>query len=391
MAFWGRKKNQYKNATVKERITMVTERGNGFYSWNGKLFESDMVRSCVRPLSTAIGKLQATHIRRNPDRTIQKNPEPYMRMLLEEPNPFMCGQVMREKVTNQLSLNRNAFILIVRDSFGLPMELYPIPAVGADAIYKSSNLYLKFYYQNGKSSIFPYGDIIHLRMDFCNNDIFGENPAKALTGLMNIVSTTDQGVIKAIKNGSVIRWLLKYKTPLRPEDLKKNVQEFVDNYMDTESDTFGAAGVDSKADVERVEPKDYVPNAAQSDRTKERIYSFFNTNEKIVKSTATEAEWNTYFEMVVEPLALQWSNEFTRKLFTRRERGCGNKIYFDANNLHAATLQTKLQLREMVDRGAMTDNEWRDTMNLSPIDGGDVPIRRLDTRPITEGGDDNEN
>ena len=388
MPFFTRSKNHYKDATVTERITMVTERGNGFYAWNGKLFESDMVRSCIRPLSTAIGKLQATHVRKNSDGTIQKNPEAYMRMLLEEPNPFMSGQVMQEKVTNLLSLNRNAFILIVRDSFGMPIELYPIPAVGADAIYKSGNLYLKFYYQNGKSSIFPYTEIIHLRMDFCSNDIFGESSAKALTSLMNIVTTTDQGVIKAIKNGSVIRWLLKYKTPLRPEDLKSNVKEFVDNYMDTESETFGAAGVDGKADAVRVEPKDYVPNAAQSDRTKERIYSFFNTNEKIVKSTATEAEWNTYFEMVVEPLALQWSNEFTRKLFSRRERGCGNRIFFDANNLHAATLQTKLQLREMVDRGAMLPNEWRETMNLSPVDGGDVPIRRLDTRPTTEGGDE---
>lgn len=390
MAFFSRGKKRYKDATVTERITMVTEKGNGFYSWNGKLFESDMVRSCIRPLSTAIGKLQATHIRKNPNGIIQKNPEAYMRVLLEEPNPFMSGQVMQEKVSNQLELNRNAFILIVRDSFGIPVELYPIPAVGADAIFKNSELFLKFYYQNGKSSVFPYTEIIHLRLDVFGNDIFGEGSGKALTSLMNIVTTTDQGVIKAIKNSGIIRWLLKYTTPLRPEDLKANVKEFVDNYMNIESDTFGAAGVDAKADAIRIEPKDYVPNASQTDRTKERIYAFFNTNEKIVKSTATEEEWNTYFEMVVEPRALQWSNEFTRKLFTRRERGCGNRIFFDANNLHAATLQTKLQLREMVDRGAMTPNEWRETMNLSPVDGGDVPIRRLDTRPTTEGGETNE-
>lgn len=382
-----RSKKKYCNANVKERLKMVVERGNGFYSWNGNLFESDMVRACIRPLSLAIGKMQAIHVRKNADGSIQKNPEPYMRMLLEEPNFLMSGQVMQEKVSNQLELNKNAFILIVRDSFGIPIELYPIPAAEVEAIYQGNSLYLKFYYQNGKSSTFPYSEIIHLRMDFYNNDIFGENPGKALTSLMNIVGTTDQGVIKAIKNSGVIRWLLKYTTPMRPEDLKQNVQDFVNNYLDIESDTFGAAGVDGKADAIRVEPKDYVPNAAQTDRTRDRIYAFFNTNEKIVKSTATEEEWNTYFEMVVEPRALQWGNEFTRKLFTRRERGCGNRIYFDANNLQGATLQTKLQLREMVDRGALSPNEWRETMNLSPVDGGDVPIRRLDTRPTTEGGE----
>lgn len=48
---------------------------------------------------------------------------------------------------------------------------------------------------------------------------------------------------------------------MRAEDLKKNVQEFVDNYLSVSSSTFGAAGVDAKADAIRIEPKDYVPNA----------------------------------------------------------------------------------------------------------------------------------
>ena len=30
----------------------------------------------------------------------------------------------------------------------------------------------------------------------------------------------------------------------------------------------------------------------------------------------------------------------------------------------------------------MTPNEWRETMNLAPIEGGDQPIRRLDTQVV---------
>ena len=36
----------------------------------------------------------------------------------------------------------------------------------------------------------------------------------------------------------------------------------------------------------------------------------------------------------------------------------------------------------MVDRGAMLPNEWRGTMNLAPIEGGEQPIRRLDTQVV---------
>jgi hypothetical protein len=48
-------------------------------------------------------------------------------------------------------------------------------------------------------------------------------------------------------------------------------------------------------------------------------------------------------------------------------------------------MKTKLDLVQFVDRGMMTPNEVRAIMNLAPIQGGDVPIRRLDTAPITEG------
>lgn len=371
---------------------MITERGNGFYSWNGKLYHSDIVRSCIRPRAKAMGKLVAKHIRIGKN-GIEVNPEPYMRFLLEEPNPFMSGQVLQEKIANQLSLNNNAFILIVRDEYGLPVELYPIPCSGVDAVYKNNELYLKFYFLNGNINTFPYTEIIHLRDDFCDNDIFGESPAKTLTSLMEIVNTTDQGIIKAIRNSGVVRWLLKYTQSLRPEDLKKNVEDFVNNYLSIESSTFGAAGVDAKADAIRIEPRDYVPNAAQIDRTTQRIYAFFNTNEKIVHSNYTEDEWISYYESRIEPDAIQMSNEYTRKLFTRRERGFGNQIIFEASSLQYASMKTKLNLMQMVDRGAMTPNEWRAIMNMAPLPGGDEPIRRLDTAPVdpmTKGGDDDE-
>lgn len=370
----------FKNATKVARYQMITDKGNGFYAWNGKLYESDIVRACIRPRAKAMGKLVAKHVRLDKD-GLKLNPEPYIRFLLEEPNPYMTGQMLQEKITNQLALNNNAFVLIIKDEFGYPCELYPIPCSSVDAIYNSvGDLFLKFYFENGKILTFPYTEIIHLRDDFNQNDIFGEPPGKALTNLMNVVGTIDQGVIKAIKNSGVVRWLLKYNTTLRPEDLKKNVQDFVDNYLGVETSTFGAAGVDAKAEALRIEPKDFVPNAAQTDRTTQRIYSFFNTNEKIVQSSYDEDDWIAYYEARIEPDAMQLGGEYTRKLFTRRERGCGNKIVFEASSLQYASMTTKLQLVQFVDRRMMSPNEVREIMNLAPVAGGDEMLLRLDTQ-----------
>ena len=377
-----KKKNAKTNEKADKNVMqMVTSWGEYFYSWNGRLYDSDIVRSCIRPKVKAVGKLVAKHIRSDSG-VLKVNPDANIRFLLSEPNPYMTGQQFQEKVATQLCLNNNAFILIVRDINDKPIQLYPIPCIQCETKYINDELYLKFQYRNGKSGIFPYSQIIHLRQDFNEHDIFGESPALALASMMEVIGTIDQGIIKAIKNSGIVRWLLTFTSSLRPEDIKKNVKDFVDNYLSVESDTFGAAGVDSKATATRIEPKDYVPNALQTKETINRIYSFFNTNEKIIQSKWTEDEWNAYYEAEVEPVAIQMGDTYSVKIFTRRERGCGNRIVFEASNLQCASLSSKLALQAMVDRGAMTPNEWRATLNMAPIEGGDNPIRRLDTEVV---------
>lgn len=374
---------------TKEKYELITDRGDGFYSWNGNLYHSDIVRSCIRPKAQAIGKAVGKHIRESIDadgkKSIKVNPDLYMKFLLEEPNPFMTGQVMQEKLGVQLELNSNAFAYVDRDENDIPIGIYPITGTTTEALYDTNNeLYIRFTLMSGHTVTFKYTDLIHIRKDFSNNEIFGDSPASSLTPLMEIVNTSDQGIVKAIKHSSVIRWLLKFKQSMRPEDIKKQTQDFVKNYLDTESETIGAAAQDSKFDAEQVEPKDFVMNASQMDRTTERIYSFFNTNKNIVQSSYNEDQWISYYENCISPVIEQLSNEYTRKLFNRRERGFGNYIIFESSNLTFASMQTKLNLVQFVDRGIMVPNEVRHELHLAPIDGGDTPIRRLDTRPTTE-------
>jgi len=378
-----------KKTITISKYKLITDEGDGFYAWNGNLYQSDIVRAAIRPKARAIGKAVGKHIREiiRPDGTkeIKVNPEPYIRFLLEEPNPYMTGQMLQEKLATQLELNNNAFAYISRDENGYPMEIYPITAISCEALQdEQGELYLRFVLRNGKTVTFRYTDVIHLRKDFNSNEIFGESPAKALTPLMEIVNTTDQGIVKAIKNSNVIRWLLKFNQALRPEDIKKQAKDFVDSYLNVESETVGVAATDVKAEAQQVELKDYVPNAAQMDRTTKRIYAFFNTNERIVHGIYNEDEWISYYESNIEPVILQLSGEYTRKLFSRRERGFGNKIIFESSNLTFASMKTKLDLVQYVDRGIMTPNEVREILHYAPIEGGDTPIRRLDTRPTNE-------
>ena len=379
-----KQKNAVKTQTSYK---MIEERGQGFYSWNGNLYKSDVVRSAIRPKVRAIGKTIAKHIRSDAN-GLKVNPEAYMRFLLEEPNPHMTMQQLLERTITQLELNNNAFIYIERDSYDYPIALYPINASNVEVLTNSEGfLFYRFTMRNGKRVTFKHTDVIHLGKDYNDNELFGEGNQDALMPLMEIVNTTDQGIVKAIKNSNVIRWLLKFNQTLRPEDIAKQTKQFTETFLSTESESFGAAGVDAKVDAQQIDPKDYVPNENQMRATTKRVLDYFNTNEKIISSSYSEDEWIAYYEAAIEPDVVQLSNLFTRKLFTRKERAYGNKIIFEASNLSFASMSTKLALVQFVDRGIMSPNEVREILNYAPSPDGDTFIRRLDTAPTREGGE----
>ena len=373
---------------------MVHQKTNNYFMFNGKMFESDIIRACIRPDVKAVGKAVVKHVREY-EGDIKINPEPYLKFLLMQPNPWMTMQQMLEKVITQYELNNNAFILINRDENGYPYELYPINAYNVEAKFDDNGfLFYKFFMSNSKYFTFNAMNIIHLKNDVYDNDIFGTSPVKALKGVMDVVYTTDQGIVNAIKNSAVIRWLLKFNVSLKDNDLKDNTKKFVENYLTVgeENESVGVAAVDNKVDAKQIDPKDYVPNATQMKQSTARIYSFFNTNEKIVNSCYSEDEWNTYYEAKIEPILIQLSDTFTSRIFSRKEISFGNRIFFESSNIQYASLSTKLQFVAMVDRGAMTPNQWCALFGMPPIEGGDKPIRRLDTQPVTttkttEGGD----
>ena len=372
------------------RVELVTQNNSNFFLWGNKAYDSDTVRACVNAQALRFSKLQLKHIReiyKDSGKDLVINPEPYIKFLLEEPNPYTTMDMLLYKTSVQLSLSGNAFWLIIRDENSLPIELYLIPAKSVNDLYDDQgHLVYEFIVGNAQTFRVDSADVIHLRDYYGEHEYFGSGKFKALAPLLEITETTDRGIINAIRNSGIVKWLLKYTSALRPEDLKSNAKKFAENYLDISNSSVGVAAVDSKADATQISPNDYVPNALQMDRTKQRILELFNTNEKIITSTADEDEENAYFDAVISPKIVQLKNELTRKLFTRRQRGCGNYIAVGSFNLQSASLKTKLNFAGMVDRGAMLPNEWRESLGLAPVPGGDTPLRRLDTVPV-EGGE----
>ena len=148
----------FKTKKTSNMFKMITAATDSFFVYNGKIYQSDIVRACLRPYTKAMGKTLAKHIRESitdsGETEVLVNPDASMKFLLEEPNPYMTYQKMVEKMAVNLKLNGNAFALIIRDGNGIPRELYPLPAQGAMTEWISENeLGVHFYFANGSDPV----------------------------------------------------------------------------------------------------------------------------------------------------------------------------------------------------------------------------------------------
>lgn len=362
---------------------LLSSNTSTFSNWDGNVYNNDIVRSCIRPKANAVGKLHPIHIRTDEKGDIKTNPVPYIKFLLRFPNEYMSMQKLLEKLMNQRELNNNAYAFIKRDALNKPVAIFPIPANKVELLESNDEVFAQFTFRSGKKMTVPYCDVIHLRKDFNENDFYGNDCSSVLNNVMGVIDTTDKGIIKSIKNSNVIKWLMKFKSVLRPEDKKLTVKEFTDNYLDIEKAEAGnVATTDPRYDLEQVKEEGYVPNGEVIEKYERRLKNYFGVSDEIIQNKFNEDQWNSFYEAEIEPVAQELSDQLTFKIFSKHEIECGNEIIFEASSLEFASMKTKLDLKEMVDRGAMNTNEWRRTMNLGSTENGDQFIRRLDTAPI---------
>ena len=357
-----------------------------FRSFGSDIYANEVVRACIRTLSEHTSKANVKVLRDGlpGDKYLQ-------RMIQYRPNFYMNGKEFLAKVRTLYEINNTVFIYIMRDDYGKCIGLYPMPSAQYEAVEYNGRLYIKFIFQNGNTMTHSWEDLAVLRKDYNTSDIFGDTNSAVLTSL-DLLDTTNQGMANAIKSTANLRGILKStKAMLSEADVKKNKDRFVSDYMSM-TNTSGIASLDSTQDFTPLTLQPQIANYKNVEELRNNIYRYFGMNEEIIMSKASAEQRESFYEAKIETFLLALSLELTNKIFTDRARGYMNEIIFESNRMSYMSMQEKLALVAMVDRGAMLPNEWRQALNLAPIEGGDVPIRRLDTAPTTqkEGKDDNE-
>ena len=354
------------SAVTKTEMQLLSGYDAKFTTISSNIYDSKVSRQCIDRIATHCAKLIPKHIQGS----IGNNIKGEINFLLQnEPNPIMNTYDFIYRTISMLYTDSNAFVYIAKDKQGFIAGFYPVLALNYSLLQDQSNkMYLQFNFVNGKTYTLPYLELIHLRLFYNKNDIFGTNNKVLFTDLES-AHTASEGIKNAIKTSNNLKGIIKYDAVLKEKDIKASKDAFVRDFLNLENES-GIAALDGKGDFKEINLKPITLDKEQLERVNYNIFDYFGISEKIVNNSYNSAEWNAFFEGVIEPRAIQMSGAFTNKIFSYQARKDGHKIIFTANRLQYASLESKINLIKVAGAyGVLTKDDCREILDMTPLGG----------------------
>lgn len=334
-------------------------------------------RSAVDAIARAAAKMTLECRITFPDGSSTEGDKRVNRVLQLTPNPLLTGFDLVYRAIAQLYTRNNSFIVIDRDERGGLMGLYPVTYGQVEFLEdEGGEVYVRFALQNGRRVTFRYGDVIHLRRHLCDSDVLGDDNA-AIGPALALANAQNEGTIAAIKSGAMIRGILRFTQKLAPELLEKNKQQFVESYL-AMSNNGGVVVVDPSMEYVPIDHHGVSVAAQDVEAVDEKTLSYLGVSKSIVTGSFTDEEWSAFEESTLEPLALQMSQEFTRKLLTPAAISNGWEIRCGVTRLQFISNTNKIRLLEQViPMGLLTLNQGLEILGYAPFEGGDKRLQSL--------------
>ena len=355
---------------------LVNDYNNYFVPFDGNSYDDATVRTCIDTIARNAGKLKPVHVRKQQGKSTPAD-SALDSLLSIKPNEYMTTYDFIYKIVSQLYSYNNAFVYIKYDAMGNVVGLYPLSYSDIQLVECQQQLYFRFNFLQAGQITVPYTSLIHLRKHFNNADFFGESNERPLKSPLNILNSVKQGLENLVKNSTKLRGWVSVNGNVRPEEIDAIGQDFSNKFLSTTNGT-GVAVLDKKYEYHQISSDIQTADHTQMSFAREDIYRYFGLSESIIKSTYTESEWTAFYQSVIEPLAIQFSQEFTSKLFTSREKGYGNEIKFTSNRLDYASTASKVSIvQALLPQGIITINEAREIFGFGGTEDGDKRLVSL--------------
>lgn len=191
------------------------------------------VYSCVRVLADSVAALPLQLLRRIDRGKELAQDHPLYRVLHEEPNPWMTPYTLKETLMGHVLLWGNAYCEIVRDSFGRPIQLWPLRPNDMVRIGRSATGELLYTYRlpNRTEAAYtidqmpsnftelPQRSIFHLR-GLSPDGVRGYSPITLHREALGLAMAGEEYRARFFSNSAIPEGVLEAKTRLSDAAIK---------------------------------------------------------------------------------------------------------------------------------------------------------------------------
>lgn len=343
-----------------------------FYSTTGtaNVFETDVVQQALRCITQEMKKLEPRHVQRkdNGYKVFNDN----IQAVLDSPNDLMTTADFIEKITYNLLVYSNSFILPVWEN-GILVSLYPLQPSNVEFLQDATNaMFVKMSFSNGYESTVRYSDVIHIRHNYGLNEFMGGNSQgatdiKALQNSVNLNETLLDGVSKSIKSSYAINGVVKYNTMMDGGKTEAALVELTQKLNNNEN---GFLPLDLKSEFTPFSKDIKVVDESTLKFIDEKLLRFFGVSVAILTGDYTPEQYSSFYQKTIEPLVISMSQAFTKSLFTKRESASfGHKIIFYHDKLDFVSINDKKEIGALLSStGACSIDELRNLFGMAPCE-----------------------
>ena len=362
-----------------------------FTTWNGSLYESDLVRAAIDARARHISKLKVEII---------GAAKPTLQTKLRlRPNSWMTWSQFLYRCSTILDMENTLVIVPVYDGYMDPVGFCPILPRKCEVVEFKGEPWLRYEFENGLKAAEKFSNCAVLTKFQFRSDFFGETN-HALMPTMKLIHVQNQGIEEAVKNGATFRFMARLSNFALSEDIANEAKRFTENNLRNED-----GGIllfpNTYNDIRQIDSKPYTVSEAENENIRTSVYNYFGVNEEILQSKAYGDAWAAFYESVIEQFAIQFSEAMTSAIFSDTERAHGAQVMATSNRLQYMSTQEKLNVSsQMADRGIMNRDEIREIWNLPPLpDGqgqaytirGEYYLLNEDGSETKAGGEENAN
>ena len=328
------------------------------------IWDCDLAWQALDRIIKEVAKITPVHVVRTSEQLYSIEDD--IQRVLRRPNELMTAFDMTCKVLHTLYTRGDAFIYPVYEGTKLYSLNPVIPTGGVDWLESGGEIFVRLKFTGGREYILPYMSIIHIRLNYGEDEYMGSVRETPLLSNMQINNDLLNGVAKGVSASATVNGIVKYGTALSRQKLDADIKAFSNSLKNNES---GLLGLDNTTDYTQIKRDVKLVDADTLKYVEGLVLNHFGTPAKIIDGTASRQEEELWYRGHIQPLLECLGQAYGRVLFSGTQTNKGHEIsWYSKDRLRFMTgAELNEAIKQLTNVGALMLNQILESYGFPPL------------------------